>query len=287
MGLLLVTYVLRLRSDSGPRWAVSTAPDAPAAWVDPDWSLAAWLSGSVGPPVATEDVRLPASALAPLDDQPVWAAGVTYLRSRDARMEESEVKDVYDRVYEAERPELFLKALPGDSRGPDEPVSIRPDSTWDVPEPELVVIGDHAGEVRAWSLGNDMSSRSIEGENPLYLPQAKVWEGSCSVGPALRLAADPEEWRDWTLSLAITRGADTVYADTVEVGTMKRSPAELLRWLARGVRMPAGVALLTGTSIVPDSTVTLLPGDLVTITSDDLGVLANPVVDLATMLEHQ
>ena len=283
-----MTYVLRLRSDSGPRWAVSTAPDAPAAWVAPDWSLAGWLSGSVGPPVATEDVRLPTSALAPLDDQPVWAAGVTYLRSRDARMEESEVKDVYDRVYEADRPELFLKALPGDSRGPRRAGE----------HPARQHLGRARARARsprrprrrgasAWTLGNDMSSRSIEGENPLYLPQAKVWEGSCSVGPALRLAVDPEEWRDWTLSLAITRGADTVYADTVEVGTMKRSPAELLRWLARGVRMPAGVALLTGTSIVPDSTVTLLPGDLVTITCDDLGVLANPVVDLATMLEHR
>ncbi|HEX6676687.1 MAG TPA: fumarylacetoacetate hydrolase family protein [Actinomycetes bacterium] len=240
----------------------------------PPGALAAALAGP-------GDGPLPAGAgpLVPVAGQEVWAAGVTFWRSREARMEEAEAAapDVYDRVYEAERPELFLKAAPGRSRGPGEPVGIRADSGWDVPEPELAVVADRRGEVVAYTIGNDLSSRSIEGENPLYLPQAKVYLGSCALGPALVPVAEAPAFEELEIHLAVRRDGGEAFAGSVALADMRRSPAELVDWLFRAQEFPVGAVLLTGTAIVPPSDFTLRPGDLVTITVAGLGELSNPV----------
>jgi 2-dehydro-3-deoxy-D-arabinonate dehydratase len=227
---------------------------------------------------------VPASApvLAPVDDQPVWAAGVTYERSRTARTQESTQADVYDRVYDAERPELFLKATPGTVVGTDAEIGVRADSTWDVPEPELGLVIDATGKVVAYCLGNDVSSRSIEGENPLYLPQAKTYDLSCAIGPCLVPASVWSPGPDATIELAIRRGGTELYADEVALSTMRRSHEDLRRWLLRAVTFPRGVVLLTGTSIVPGPEVTLLPGDDVVIRADGLGALRNRVRTVGT-----
>lgn len=215
--------------------------------------------------------------VAPLDDQEVWAAGVTYLRSRDARMEESDTPDHYDRVYVADRPELFVKAAPGRIRGPGEETYIRGDSTWDVPEPELTVVADASGAVVAYTIGNDVSSRSIEGENPLYLPQAKVYRGSGAVGPALVTVSEAPPLDEMEVSLTIRRGGAVVYDDTVDVADLRRPPDELVAWLFRCQDFPRGVALMTGTGLVPDPDFTLDAGDEVTIAITGLGSLTNTV----------
>jgi 2-dehydro-3-deoxy-D-arabinonate dehydratase len=219
-----------------------------------------------------------ASLLAPVDEQQVWAAGVTFPRSRDARREEAaDGGDVYQRVYDAERPELFFKAAPGSVCGSGEPVGIRADSAWNVPEPELALFLGPAGDIRGLTLGNDMSSRSIEGENPLYLPQAKVYDRSCGLGPALVPLEEVPGWQNLTLALHVQRGVDTIYAETVELATIRRSPEELVRWLFEANTFGDGVVLLTGTSIVPPSDFSILEGDTVTITSPGLGALVQPV----------
>lgn len=218
-----------------------------------------------------------ARAVAPLDEQEVWAAGVTYLRSRDARMEESDTPDHYDRVYDADRPELFVKAAPGRIRGPGEQICIRSDSTWDVPEPELTVVADASGAVVAYTIGNDVSSRSIEGENPLYLPQAKVYRGSGAVGPALVPVTEAPPLEEMEVSLAIRRGGEVVYDDTVDVADLRRPPSDLVTWLFRCQDFPRGVALMTGTGLVPDPDFTLDAGDEVRIAITGLGSLTNTV----------
>jgi 2-dehydro-3-deoxy-D-arabinonate dehydratase len=221
----------------------------------------------------------PGSApLAPVGGQEIWAAGVTFQRSRSARMEESGGKgDFYDRVYDADRPELFLKAVPGKVRGPGMPIGIRSDSAWNVPEPELAVVADAHGRIVAYTIGNDVSSRSIEGENPLYLPQAKVYQGSCALGPCLVPADEASPLRELEITLAINRDGAVVYRDSVPVSAMKRHPAELVDWLFRAQAFEAGVVLLCGTSIVPASEFTLEAGDWVTIAITGLGELSNPV----------
>jgi 2-dehydro-3-deoxy-D-arabinonate dehydratase len=225
-------------------------------------------------PVPSERVVLP-----PVDRQPVWAAGVTFERSRAARREEADDGgDVYDRVYTATRPELFAKATPETVVGTGDTVGIRADSTWNVPEAELVVIADPTGQARALALGNDMSSRSIEGENPLYLPQAKVYDHSCALGPCLVPVAAAPAWNALELSIVILRDGKELYADTVSLSAMRRSPDELLGWLFAATSFPAGVALFTGTSMVPPPDLTLAAGDEVSITSPYLGTLRNRVV---------
>lgn len=219
------------------------------------------------------DVRL----LAPLGTQEIWAAGVTYRRSREARMEESEAPDHYARVYDAERPELFMKAAPGRARGPDESIAIRADSGWDVPEPELGLVIDAAGAIAGYVVGNDVSSRSIEGDNPLYLPQAKVYDGSCAIGPCIVPVGDAPALRDMRIRLWVTRQGRLVFADEVEVSELRRSPDELAAWLFRASSFPVGVVLLTGTSIVPDAGFTLQAGDDVEIALPGVGVLRNTV----------
>ena len=213
---------------------------------------------------------------APIQSQEVWAAGVTYQRSREARAEESVNADPYDRVYSAARPELFFKATPNRVRGPGQKVAIRADSSWDVPEPELAVVCNSSGEVAGYTIGNDVSSRSIEGENPLYLPQAKVYDGCCSLGPAIALAweFDPA---DRTIALEIRRDGTVLFRSETKTSAMRRSIAELVEYLYRHQRFECGCILLTGTGIVPPSEFTLQPADQVVISIDGIGVLQNEV----------
>jgi 2-dehydro-3-deoxy-D-arabinonate dehydratase len=235
-------------------------------------ALAGLLEGPAAGPVP-EGARL----LPPVGRQPVWAAGVTFARSRDARLEESAGLDAYDKVYLAERPELFLKALPGAARGPGEPIGVRADSSWDVPEPELAVVADRHGRIVAYSIGNDVSSRSIEGENPLYLPQAKIYRGSCALGPCLVPVAEAPAPAAMHITLAIERDGAELFRDVCSVGDMKRTLPELVDWLWRGQELPLGAVLLCGTSIVPPPELTLRPGDQVAIAISGLGELRNPV----------
>ncbi|HEX9362420.1 MAG TPA: fumarylacetoacetate hydrolase family protein [Candidatus Dormibacteraeota bacterium] len=213
---------------------------------------------------------------APLESQEVWAAGVTYRRSLEARADEAVSSDPYDRVYTAERPELFFKATPGRVRGPGEPVFIRSDSTWDVPEPELAVVCNSRLEVVGYTIGNDMSSRSIEGENPLYLPQAKVFDGSCALGPAIAPAWDFSP-ADRAIELEIRRDSSVVFKAETSTSEMRRSIPDLVAYLGRDQRFPSGCVLLTGTGIVPPRDFSLREGDEVTIRIDGLGELTNPV----------
>jgi 2-dehydro-3-deoxy-D-arabinonate dehydratase len=216
--------------------------------------------------------------LAPIGSQEVWAAGVTYFRSRTARMEEAEAAggDVfYDKVYEAERPELFFKATPARTRGHLAPIRIRTDSTWDVPEPELTLAINSAGKVFGYTIGNDVSSRSIEGENPLYLPQAKVYRGSCSLGPGLVVGnvVTPAT----AIRLKVFRNHTEIFSGETAVSQIKRGFDELAGFLFRENEFPTGAYLLTGTGIVPDSSFTLQSGDRVAIGIDGLGELVNTV----------
>jgi 2-dehydro-3-deoxy-D-arabinonate dehydratase len=210
----------------------------------------------------------------------VWASGVTFERSRAARNEEAGPVDVYDRVYDAVRPELFCKASPGRVRGPGDEVGIRRDSGWDVPEPELGLVADATGRLVAVTVGNDMSSRSIEGENPLYLPQAKVFTGSCALGPALVPLTEAPELDSLVIELAIHRDGRVLFGDSVPLSAMRRRPAELLEWLFSALDFPVGVVLLTGTSIVPPPEFTLRAGDGVDISVAAVGLLSNQVVEI-------
>ena len=215
----------------------------------------------------------------PIADQEVWAAGVTYFRSRTARMEESESSGgdrFYDMVYEAERPELFFKATAARTRGHLAKVCIREDSTWDVPEPELTLAINSSGQVFGYTIGNDMSSRSIEGDNPLYLPQAKLYRGSCAIGPCLvvgKEAITPES----AIRITIERSGNEVFAGETTVSQIKRGFDELAGFLYRENEFPNGAYLMTGTGVVPDSNFTLQSGDRIRITVDAIGTLDNTV----------
>lgn len=217
--------------------------------------------------------------LPPVGSQEVWAAGVTYLRSRDARREESKAAgggDFYDKVYEAARPELFFKALPHRVAPHHGEVYIRQDSTWNVPEPELTLFINRAGKIAGYTVGNDMSSRSIEGENPLYLPQAKVYERSAALGPCLYVRDGPIA-PDTLISMKISRGGKTCFSDEVTLDRMKRSLAELAEYLCQGFDFPHGSFLMTGTCLVPENDFTLMEGDVVDITIAGIGTLTNTV----------
>ena len=225
------------------------------------------------------DVDEPVRLLAPVDgDTEVWAAGVTYRRSRDARMEEAQVADPYDRVYLAARPELFFKAQAWRVSGPGEPVAIRADSIVDVPEPELAVVVTASGQIAGYTLCNDMSSRSIEGENPLYLPQAKIYAGSCALGPAIIPAAEIADPGGFIVTLRITRDGEVVFAGKTDTGQILRPLPDLVAWLFEEQDFPDGAILSTGTGIVPDLDFTLQAGDSVTVEVDGIGTLTNPVV---------
>jgi 2-dehydro-3-deoxy-D-arabinonate dehydratase len=212
----------------------------------------------------------PYRLLRPLDPPEVWCAGVTYERSRDARVEESAVKDVYTMIYDAPRPELFLKdAAMRRTVGPGRPIGIRGDSTWNVPEPEIGVVIGRTGRIAGLTIGNDVSSRDIEGENPLYLPQAKVYDGSCSLGPGVVLCG-PDSMRDIRISMEIRRGGESIFEGEVDTSQMKRSPEELAEYLGKELAFPAGAFLMTGTGIVPEDDFTLGVADVVGISVGDL-----------------
>lgn len=217
--------------------------------------------------------------LPPIGNQEVWAAGVTYLRSRDARMEESEdtgAADCYQRVYEAERPELFFKSLPHRVAGHNKKVHIRKDSTWNVPEPELTLFINAQGDIQAYTIGNDMSSRSIEGENPLYLPQAKMYERSAAIGPCLYITDKPISL-DTAIKMNIYRDGEKMFEDATTLSKMKRSLKELANWLYREMDFEHGCFLMTGTCVVPPNEFTLMENDVVNISIDNIGTLTNPI----------
>jgi 2-dehydro-3-deoxy-D-arabinonate dehydratase len=216
--------------------------------------------------------------LAPIDRQEVWAAGVTYKRSQEARERESAgAGSFYDKVYSAERPELFLKATPHRVVGPGEFVRIRRDSRWNVPEPELTLVISPRLKLVGYTCGNDMSSRDIEGENPLYLPQAKVYDHSCALGPVITLAEAMPPLEQVVIRLLIERRGQTVFDGSTSVAQMKRTPQELMQWLGRDNSFPAGVFLLTGTGIVPPDDFTLSGEDRVSIDISGVGRLTNYV----------
>jgi 2-dehydro-3-deoxy-D-arabinonate dehydratase len=219
-----------------------------------------------------------ARVLAPVESQEVWAAGVTYERSRNARMEESSEPSVYDHVYDSVRPELFFKSPGWRVRGPGEAIGVRADSTWDVPEPELALVLTAGLEVAGYVIGNDMSSRSIEGENPLFLPQAKVYDGSCALGPCIVPAGEVEP--PFEIRLRVMRGGATVVDDRASSGRLRRSFAELAGHLGSALTFPVGAILLTGTGVVPDPDFTLRDGDEVRVGIEGLGELSNPVVQV-------
>lgn len=268
--------------DGEPRLARGPVDDGPAELLAADLTLAGLLAAGAdalaaaldAPPAAPlpPGVRL----LAPVDRQEIWACGVTYLRSRDARMEESVAQaDCYARVYDAGRPELFFKAAAQRVRGDGEPIATRADSSWDVPEPELVLALTPAGEIAGYSVGDDVSSRSIEGENPLYLPQAKCFDGACAVGPGIVPAAAVR--RPFAIRLEIRRDGAVVYAEETSTAEMKRSFEELAEHATRALTFDAGLLLMTGTSLVPAPPFTLRAGDEVTIAVPGVGRLRNPV----------
>jgi 2-dehydro-3-deoxy-D-arabinonate dehydratase len=217
--------------------------------------------------------------LAPIGSQEVWAAGVTYYRSRDARMEESKAAgggDFYARVYDADRPEIFFKSTPHRVAGPGQKVRIRKDSKWNVPEPELAVVVNASGAIIGWTICNDMSSRDIEGENPLYLPQAKVYDQSCGLGPCILVSSEPPP-PSTEIRLDIRRGGASAFSGATALDRLKRTPRSLVDWLWRDNSFPAGCFLSTGTGIVPGDSFTLQPGDEVRITIGPIGTLSNTV----------
>jgi len=261
---------------SGPRWALD------GQFLPQGLTLSALLAlpqpamltllGALSSGESVADAPL----LAPIEaSQEVWGSGVTYLRSRDARKAESTVADVYQKVYDAERPEIFFKQIGWRTVGSGQPVRIRQDSKWNVPEPELVLVINAGGEIVGYTVGNDMSSRDIEGANPLYLPQAKTYTGSCAVGPGIQLAA-ADELINLTIKLQIERAGATVFEGETSTSNMKRTFPDLAMYLVREIEFPAGVLLMTGTGIVPGDEFTLQPQDLVRIAIGDL-VLENHV----------
>ncbi len=228
-------------------------------------------SGSVNAP--------PAKLLAPIDGETeVWAAGVTYKQSEQARKEESGTPDIYAKVYTAQRPELFFKATPRRVAGPDAPIVVRSDSSWDVPEPELVLVINAHGEIIGYTIGNDVSSRSIEGENPLYLPQAKVYTACCALGPGITPAWEVADPYNLTIRLNIERNNQVHWEGETSTRELKRRFEELVTYLFLENDFPEGVLLCTGTALVPENQFTLQPGDVVQISIDQLGTLRNPVV---------
>jgi 2-dehydro-3-deoxy-D-arabinonate dehydratase len=246
--------------------------------------LGASASRSAAEPVALAELDVTPgryghpSLVAPLmTGQEVWAAGVTYESSKFARMAESEGGgDFYAKVYVADRPELFFKATPNRAVGPNDAVRIRADSQWNVPEPELAALVAANGQILGYTIGNDMSSRDIEGENPLYLPQAKVYRASCALGPVI-VPAENLDPQNLPIRLTITRGGATAFAGETNTARMRRTVADIAQWLFRENEFPQGVFVLTGTGIVPPDDFTLQPGDEIAITIEGIGTLRNTV----------
>ncbi|MEM6429674.1 MAG: fumarylacetoacetate hydrolase family protein [Deinococcota bacterium] len=228
--------------------------------------------------ISSEQSAHTTTYLPPMQSQEAWASGVTYTRSRDARTRESQGQEVYNRVYDAERPEIFLKAGRNRAVGHGAAVGIRKDATWSVPEPELALVLDLQGKIVGYTIGNDMSSRDIEGENPLYLPQAKVYDRCLGLGPVIVTAEDVDDPMDLTITLDIRRDGETVASGKISTAQLHRKLETLAHYLYRSNRFPHGAILLTGTGIVPDDTFSLQANDIVTITIDSIGTLINNVV---------
>jgi 2-dehydro-3-deoxy-D-arabinonate dehydratase len=253
-------YLTRHDTPTGPRWALD------GCFLPPSFTLglllelpAAATIGLLSSFAASEPAK--GAILAPIEPiQEVWAAGVTYLRSRDARKEESSAADVYQKVYDAARPEVFFKSTGWRVAAHEQPVRIRTDSRWNVPEPEMVLVINRGGEIVGYCAGNDMSSRDIEGENPLYLPQAKIYDGSCALGSGIRLA-DPDELRDLPIEIEIVREGAMVFRGESSTAQMRRTPEELAACLVKELTFPQGVFLMTGTCVVPGEGFTLQTGD--------------------------
>jgi 2-dehydro-3-deoxy-D-arabinonate dehydratase len=270
-----LTPVVRVRH-AGSERAGWLQPGDTVAVLDHDEPLAALQGdGAVVAEAPLGELEL----LPPIEAPEIWCAGVTYERSRDARLEEAatEARDVYALVYEAERPELFLKdAAMRRTVGPGGTIRTRRDAGWNVPEPELGVVIGAGGEPVAVTVGNDVSSRDIEGANPLYIPQAKIFAGACAIGPAL---VAPEDWEaPWTIRLRIEDAAGAeLFAGETSTAKMRRTPRELVAWVVRDNPVPAGTVLLTGTGLVPADDYTLRPGHRVEVTIDGIGTLVNTV----------
>jgi 2-dehydro-3-deoxy-D-arabinonate dehydratase len=261
-------YLTRHATTGGARWAAN------GLWLPAAITLSTLLtlprSAMLTILAAPTQEAASGALLPPIDpQQEVWAAGVTYLRSRNARQAESKVGDVYQLVYEAERPELFFKSSGWRVQGHDMPIHVRADSKWNVPEPEMVVVANRLGEIVGYCAGNDMSSRDIEGENPLYLPQAKVYNRSCALGPGIVLA-DPAALRDLPIELTIERNSAAAFTGSARTSQMKRTPEDLVAYLQKEMAFPYGVLLMTGTCIVPPDSFSLAAGDVVRITVGDL-----------------
>ena len=267
----------RHQTSHGPRWAadghwLATTFDLYKLLEKPHAEMASFIERRFTQETAQGAI------LAPIEDsQEVWASGVTYQRSREARQAESNTGDIYDRVYAAQRPELFFKAIGWRVVGSGQPVRIRADSTWNVPEPELTLVINQHGEIIGYTAGNDMSSRSIEGENPLYLPQAKIYNASCSLGPAIQLVG-VDGMQDLPIEISIGRAGQVVFQGSTRTSKMNRRMEELAAYLFRELGFPHGVFLLTGTGIVPPEKFTLAHGDLVTITIGEM-TLANNIAN--------
>jgi 2-dehydro-3-deoxy-D-arabinonate dehydratase len=277
--------VWRIRTGDAVVLARGDCESGPAELLDPSLTIAALLRDPELSIDRLADLKghgaVPddSTVLTPIDTQPVWAAGVTYARSLSARMEEAhDGGDVYDRIYTAARPELFFKSAGENAIGTADQLGIRADSSWNVPEPELGIVADHAGQPRGYVLGNDMSSRSIEGDNPLYLPQAKTYERSCGIGPCIVPVAAAGSWQDFIIELRVERHQQTVFDQRTRLTSLRRTPAELLDWLNRANSFPNGVVLLTGTGIVPPPDFTLRERDVVVIHCPGLGTLRNDIV---------
>jgi len=268
-------YLTKHASPTGARWAVDGRYTT-ERFVLADllqYPADATAAVAAGLPLFGEAVH---TTLAPVDDDhEVWASGVTYLRSRDAREAESAGSNVYNKVYDAVRPELFLKAIGRRAVGPGSGVRIRPDSQWNVPEPELVLVVNRWIEIVGYTAGNDVSSRDIEGENPLYLPQAKVYDRSCALGPGVVLAG-ADELGDLPITLRVVRGGVEAFAGETTTSQMRRGLEELVEYLGRDLAFPDGALLMTGTGIVPDDSFKLQPGDEVEVAVAEL-VLKNTV----------
>jgi 2-dehydro-3-deoxy-D-arabinonate dehydratase len=268
-------YLTRHATPGGPRWACD------GSFLPPELDLSALLALPRTEMLARlaslpRDIPAEGALLAPIDPaQEVWAAGVTYLRSREARRAESAVASVYDMIYDARRPELFFKAAGWRVVGPGAPGRVRADSHWNVPEPELVVVANARMEIVGYSAGNDLSSRDIEGENPLYLPQAKVYDGSCALGPGIHLAG-ADELSALPVRLEVQRAGTVIFQGETGITQMKRPLPELVGYLGRELAFPHGALLMTGTGIVPGDDFSLQPGDVVRVLVGAL-LLENPI----------
>lgn len=242
-----------------------------------------WIESALKPVNKLTDDWTSLHLITPVDAPEVWAAGVTYQRSREARNYEAtdgklDAETFYDKVYDAERPEIFFKSTAARTVGPNEAVTLRSDSTWQIPEPELGLVLAADGSIVGYIAGNDMSCRDIEGENPLYLPQAKIWRNSCSIGPAIRLAETVKNPYEFSIVCQIYRNESMVVKSEASTSELNRKLDELVSFLARDNDVYDGTVLLTGTSIVPPNDFTLEPGDRIEISISDIGTLINPVI---------